>query len=105
MDEAWELIRALNLAGKAAQQNQSMVDLRSLGERDSDTSPRAGLAGGGGAGLTAFGRIRTTQSRERSGTLPMGAAGGGMSRGLGNYRTSVGDLASLGSAEPEPFAG
>ena len=105
VDEAWELIRALNLAGKAAQQNQSMVDLRSLGERDSDTSPRAGLAGGGGAGLTAFGRIRTTQSRERSGTLPMGGAGGGMSRGLGDYRTSVGDLASLGSAEPEPFAG
>ena len=98
VDEAWDLLRILNQATQRAQHNQSEIDLRSLERRESASPARA--SEGDGGGLTSFGRLRHTERR------PDGDAGGGLSRGLGGtrrtgamggYRTSVGDLKSLGS--------
>jgi trehalose 6-phosphate synthase/phosphatase len=102
VDESWELLSILNQAAQRAQQNQSMVDLRSLDRMSggSDGSPRSSDTDSAGAGLASFGRIRRTERRAGGeGGLASGGAArlGGMRRagGMGGYRTSVGDLASL----------
>ena len=113
VEETWELLSVLNQAAQRAQKNQSMVDLRSLDEPDE--SPGAGDSDG--AGLASFGRIRRTERRTAGaqsglGGMPGGRGGGGgggggaggmggMRRGggMGGYRTSVGDLASLAEGQ------
>jgi hypothetical protein len=86
VDETWELLRSLNQAGQRATQNQSTPDLRYLDRPEALVRERPD-----GAGLPSFGR-------PRAGSDAMGRGLAGTMRragGMGGYRTSVGDLASL----------